>query len=159
MPESKLTPAEKIEALTDLIADKQLRKGCLYEWGKGKHVMEFERTPEQYACRCRSITLSGQEFTSYHCGYCKKGFTHHNTSVPRYCRACAEKHQKCQNCTSHMKILGTPPDLSRVLWYVDRERYSEYVTETVWSWDFSKPLLRDQDEECINFLYDLLIQK
>lgn len=166
---------QKLQAITDLIADKELKEGCFYEYGKGKYVMKYDRMPEYYSCRCRDRTLYGQAFTGYRCGYCKKGFSHPNTGIPRYCRSCAEKHGKCQFCAGRLKILGTPPDLTRVLAWIDKEKidisislryghvefhYGDALENAkIVLWDLSEPLLKNQSEEVISFLYDLLITK
>lgn len=147
-----LTPSEKYEALNALISDKELKFGCevsVQNYGKWNNY--WVRASEGDFIRFESLVLQGKMAYLYGITEIKEPFY---KKEPGY------------------KILGTPPDLSRVLWWMRKvDRYDgKYFYEpmdeeftfadlVLIRWDFAKPLLRDQIPELIEFLYGLLIQK
>lgn len=56
-----------------------------------------------YECStCFHNRISGQGFTVFVCELCHTSVQYPNTSIPRFCQYCCEKHNICQRCGKRM---------------------------------------------------------
>jgi len=135
---------EKLEKITDLIASKELKFGCeVKRYSKYKALNKTVWKVVE-AKSLNDLGIYNQEMGSEHCRF----------------------HDK-----NSYRVLGSPPDLCKVFFWLRNERkipmfkkfYREEMDEDVSipemiliMWDFSKPLLRDQNDDLKNLIYDLL---
>lgn len=54
------------------------------------------------SCAVKRI-VAGQAYTRYECAICAEIGRHHNTAVPKVCRACANKLEVCEDCGEILK--------------------------------------------------------
>ena len=66
---------------------------------RNKHEARRAASKQCKACYyLREPRMAGQAFTAFTCAICQVTQDHHNTNVPKYCRACCDEHELCQTC-------------------------------------------------------------
>ena len=88
--------AEQQKILNDLMVQSKKKAIQAYDVDKKQVVRRSRSTCKK--CFYIDVRIAGQAFTEFQCGACQEFSMHHNTAVPKYCDACANKLQICRHC-------------------------------------------------------------